>query len=373
MFHIRDNAVSSFTVGAVIRYLDSQAQMTTAISLLGDAETVSFDTEFLREKTYHPMLCLMQLGFDEEILLIDPLTDIDLSGFWDALLRTPLVLHSGRQDLEVLKLSAGRLPHEVIDTQIAAGLNGMPAQIGYAKLVSAICKVELDKAHTRTDWSRRPLAGDVLDYAADDVRYLPAILSELQEALDKAGRLSWLEEDCADLLAPALYENDCDTAWQRVKGLGRLPKPVQQRVVALARWREALAQQLNRPRQWILRDQPMIEIAFANPDSVRGLQPIDGVAERFAQRNGTALIEILTGPLPEPPSFSERPDEAHRERVKRMAKAVREVAKALDIEAEILAPQRELRQAASGDDNIRALRGWREALIGDALRKEIPG
>lgn len=317
-------------------------------------------------------MCLAQVRIGDEILLIDPLTEADYSALWPALLDTPLTLHSCRQDLEVMKITTGHLPSRLFDTQIAAGLIGMTPQVGYAALVKDICDVSLDKAHTRTDWSRRPLPLDVLDYAADDVRYLPQITSHLLEALERHGRLAWAEEDNAELLDPALYEVDETLAWQRVKGLGRTPAAVQRRVCALAEWRERTAQAKNRPRQWIARDEVLIGIGFEHPDSVGGIADVRGVNPKLAERYGREMLRVLSGELPEPPEFSGRPDEAERARTKAMAKAVRAIAAELGIEAEILAPQRELRQAARGELNLRAFRGWRAGVVGNAISALMP-
>ena len=288
------------------------------------------------------------------------------------LLDTPLILHSCRQDLEVIRITTGQLPRRVFDTQVAAGLIGLAPQVGYAALVSEVCDVSLDKAHTRTDWSRRPLSTDVLDYAADDVRYLPQIEAHLLESLERMGRLAWAEEDNAELLEPSLYDVDETLAWQRVKGLGRIPPEVQRRVRALAEWREHTAQSKNRPRQWIARDEVLIGIGFENPDSVGGIADVRGVNPKLADRYGKDMLRVLKGDLPEPPEFSGRPDEAERARTKAMAKAVRAIAAELGIEAEILAPQRELRQAARGDRELRALRGWRADIVGDAITALMP-
>ncbi len=340
--------------------------------MISDASGACFDTEFLREKTYHPLLCLAQVLCGDTMMLIDPLTDADYSALWPALLDTPLTLHSCRQDMEVMNITTGRLPSRVFDTQIAAGLIGKTPQIGYAALVKDICGVSLDKAHTRTDWSRRPLSASVREYAADDVLYLPQIESELREALSASGRLGWAEEDNADLLDKRLYEVDVSEAWQRVKGLGRTPEIVQQRVRALATWRETTAQQKNRPRQWIARDDALIGISFEAPESVAAMADIQGINPKFVDRYGRKLLDVLHGELPEPPIFAGRPDDAERARVKAMAKAVKAIATELGVEAEILAPQRELRQAARGDTELRALRGWRKDIVGDAITALLP-
>ncbi|MEL7298655.1 MAG: HRDC domain-containing protein [Pseudomonadota bacterium] len=355
-----------------IDIVKSQSALERICEAIDGAACCFFDTEFLREKTYYPQLCLMQVRCAENIWLIDPLADIRLDDFYAALFATKLVMHSGRQDLEVLKISAGKLPNRIFDTQIAAGLTGLSPQIGYAKLVEQYCDVSLDKAHTRTNWSRRPLAEDVLQYAADDVRYLPRVHDALYTTLDKLNRLEWAEQDAADMLSPALYDNPTELAWQRVRGFGNLPTALQQRVMLLADWRERVAQQSDRPRQWILRDEPLINLAALSTVSADTIATCDGVHPKFAQRHHQAIIETLALPAPDAPAFAARPDDDERARSKRMAASVRAVAGDVGVEAEVLAPRRELNAAARGNHDLRALSGWRNAVVGDQIRAEMP-
>ncbi|MEO0576799.1 MAG: HRDC domain-containing protein [Pseudomonadota bacterium] len=359
--------------GDPIQYVDTQSEIDRAVAAIAPCDALYFDTEFLREKTYHPLLCLAQINTGEEIFLVDPLSDNDYGQFWDALLGKRLVLHSGRQDLEVLKLASGRIPDAVFDTQIAAGLCGLPPQVGYANLVSEICNVDLAKAHTRTDWSRRPLAAAVLDYAADDVAYLPGIEKHLTDYLNSHHRSDWLEEDCQALLEPSLYSVDPEQAFRKLRGIARLPTEVQQRARALAGWRETIAINRNLPRQWVLRDEQLIGIAFENPQGKDAVAEIKGVHRKFADRHAAAVIDVLNQPLVDIEPPAERPDEAEKARLKNMAKAVKECALSIGIEAEILAPQRELKRAARGDTDLRALRGWRDTVVGDVIRAHLPG
>lgn len=314
----------------------------------------------------------MQIEHNDDIAVIDPLQGADLSAFWDALYNCELVVHSGRQDIEVISLNAGRVPNRLSDTQIAAGLCGMSPQVGYAKLVSLVCGVDLDKAHTRTDWSKRPLASAVLQYAADDVRYLGDVADHLKQQLNTLDRTQWAEQDYADMLAPALYDNDVDTAWQRIRGFGNLPTTLQQKTMLLARWRESEAQRANRPRQWIIKDDGLINIAALEDADIDSIRSTAGVHPRFADRHARTLVDLLNSEWPVAPAFGPRPDETERKRIKSMAAAVRHVAAELEVEAEILAPRRELQAAARGNANIRALRGWREAIVGQQIRALMP-
>ncbi|MEM6817388.1 MAG: ribonuclease D [Pseudomonadota bacterium] len=355
-----------------IHYIDSQDALDALSSKLEKIELVGFDTEFLRERTYHPNLCLAQLAIGDEHFLIDPLSEIEADRFWPMLLGKELTLHSGRQDLEVLLEATGRLPDLVYDTQIAAGIVGLPPQVGYAKLVETFCDVHLDKAHTRTNWSRRPLAEDVLAYAVDDVRYLARVREALAERAQTLGRTDWITEDCKDLLDRKKYDVAPSQAWTRLRGIRRLPYRVQQRAMALSEWRETEALRRNLPRQWVMRDEALINLCFENPQTVAEVAGVQGMDKRSAGRHGKSVVSMLSGELPEPPAPSERPDNETRAIQKAMAKKVRELGESLQLESEVLAPQRELKQAALGNDDLRALRGWRRPLLEPILTPLMP-
>ncbi|MEL6447615.1 MAG: HRDC domain-containing protein [Pseudomonadota bacterium] len=355
-----------------IEYIDSQSTLDAVTARVAAASHAGFDSEFLREKTYYPELCLLQLAVEGEIFVVDPLARMQLDAFWLAMLDTPLTLHSGRQDLEVLRVTTDTLPSTLMDTQVMAGIAGWSPQVGYATLVKEITGVTLDKAHTRTNWKRRPLSVAVLDYAADDVRHLGEITAHLEEKLTSLGRLEWARADSAALLDPALYENPPAAAWQRVKGIGRLPARVQQRVVSLAAWREALAQQRNLPRQWVVRDDALIAIAFDNPEHADDVTDVQGVPAKFATRHGKAVVQALREPLPPAPVMGGPPDDEEKRRAKAMAAALRALAKDMELEAEVLAPQREVRSMAGGDREVRALTGWRKDVVGPAIADLMP-
>ncbi|MEL7024278.1 MAG: ribonuclease D [Pseudomonadota bacterium] len=356
----------------IIHYIDSQQALDELSPQLSGAAPIGFDTEFLRERTYHPTLCLAQVAVRGEHYLIDPLSEIDCSQFWAALLDEEITLHAGRQDIEVLVEDSNRFPTHVFDTQIAAGLVGLPPQVGYAALVDEFCDVQLAKAHTRTNWSRRPLDQDVLRYAADDVRYLEPVRAGLSERAESLGRMRWIEEDCAELLDADRYAVIPEEAWHRLRGLRRLPQRVQQRAIALAAWRESEAIARNLPRQWVIRDEALIDVSFQNPQSSKDLAAIPSLDRKSAKRHGSALIVTLNSELPAPPEHTDRPDAETRATQKAMAQKVRELGAELKVESEVLAPQRELKRAAVGDRDIRALRGWRAPLLAPIIEPLMP-
>ena len=228
---------------------------------LARSPRIGLDTEFLRERTYRAELCLLQLSAPAEAVCIDPLALADLSPL-AALLAAPgitKVMHASRQDLEVLLPVAG-LTRPVFDTQIAASLTGLPAQVGYADLVQRLLGHGLAKSHTRTDWSRRPLSAEQIEYALDDVRYLLPLAAALQEQLARLGRLEWLSEELAALDDARALTLEPEDAWLRLKGLRELDPARERLARALAAWRERCALEHNRPRGWILSDALLREI-----------------------------------------------------------------------------------------------------------------
>lgn len=340
------------------------------------AGRIGVDTEFLREKTFMSQLCLVQISTPQKIYCVDPLTPASYDDFWKAICEPEWILHSGRQDIEVVYQTAGEMPSRLFDTQVAAGLLGYAPQMGYANLVGELFDVQLPKTHTRADWSQRPLPPALLEYAADDVEYLLRAWETLSERLDKAGRLAWAHEDSEFLLDAGLYELNPADAVARLKGARNLRG--RQRTIAarLAAWRETEAYERNRPRQWILRDSTVLEIATRQPDSKSALASIKGVPPKLADRAGDALLEIIEqsdGALSayEPPS---PPNEQQKAVLKVLQKMVAERAGELGISAEILAPRKELSAAViSGNFESRVFRGWRNEIIGEELRSTATG
>ncbi len=340
-----------------------------ACAALKDVQRVGVDTEFMREKTYYAQLCLVQFAVGEEYWCADPLPAGELTAFWDALLAPAWVLHSGRQDLEVVQQSAGRLPAELFDTQVAAALLGFPPQMGYANLVAELFAVELAKSQTRADWSRRPLSEAELEYAAEDVMYLLQAYDVLCERLEARGRLEWALQDSADLLDPALYQVDVGTAVERVKGARNMRGRARRAAELLASWREQRAEKSDKPRQWILRDAVLLDIAEKNPETQDALAKINNISPGMVRRNGEELLTLLREALQGDDSYvpPERPDDEQKALLKSLQKKVAGSARQLDIPAEILAPRRELVAAISGERKLRLFRGWREELIGTEI------
>jgi ribonuclease D len=278
-----------------LQYIDSNDALTRLCQQLAGSQWLAVDTEFHREKTYYPELCLIQIANDDVIACVDPMAVDDLTPLMDLFYRDDmtLVFHAARQDLELFYLLRGSLPPRVFDTQLAATVLGYGDQIGYGNLVKQCLNVELDKAHARTDWRQRPLSSAQIEYAADDVRYLRQLYHLLLDKLESYDRLSWLREDFAALSAVTTFEEDADKSWQRIKGAGRLKGQQLAILQQLGAWREQRAVALNLPRRWILKDDVMLDLARLAPKSTDAMKKIRGLEQKDISRHGKELIRII--------------------------------------------------------------------------------
>ena len=343
------------------------------------ATRIGVDTEFMREKTYFAELCLLQMSTGSGVICADPI-GADGRGrpqpaFWDMIMQPEWVLHSGRQDIEVIFHTAGRMPRAVFDTQVAAALLGFQPQMGYAGLVKELFGVELDKTHTRANWARRPLADELLRYAAEDVEYLLPAFDELVSRLERAGRLEWAQQDSADLLDESLYETDPANAIHRLKGARNLHGRARAAASALAEWREAEALRTNRPRQWILRDTVLVDIAVNSPGSMQALGRIEGLPDKTIRRAGKTLLQLLADATHDASGYCPpaRPDEKQKAALKAMQRLVADRAAGLGLAAELVAPKKELSAAMLGGRDLRVFGGWRREIVGDALLELLDG
>ena len=355
-----------------------QTTVTTAPALaelcarLSAQPRIGLDTEFLRERTYHARLCLVQLAAPDEAVCVDPLASAELAPL-AALLAAPgtvKVMHASRQDLEVLYPLAG-LTRPVFDTQIAAALAGFPAQVGYAELARRLLGRELAKSHTRTDWSRRPLSPAQLEYALDDVRYLLPIATELEDSLARLGRLPWLQEELAALAEARDFSVDPEAAWQRLRGLRGLDPGRERLVRELAAWRERRALEHDRPRGWILEDGALREIVLRVPRTAAQLAAIPELPPGVVKHSGAELLAcVAAAAIPDPaPRLPGRPqsDPQRNALVRKLGGISQAVATELALVPEVLATRRELEQLADGRRDGALLRGWRRDVLGERL------
>lgn len=352
--------------------IDTPAALEDLVGQLASESALGMDTEFMRERTYRAELCLLQVTVADEPHCIDPLALEALTPLKSVMAspRTEKILHSARQDLEVLWPLTGPLT-AVFDTQIAAALAGFAAQIGYAELVKRLLGVELTKGQTRTDWSRRPLSAAQVEYALDDVRYLRAIRDHLEERLEHLGRVDWLREDLLKLVEPAALQPDPSRAWQRFKGISQFDEGRQRLLKALAEWRERRAIQKNRPRGWILDDAFIKEITEKVPRDMHTLAQIPGLPEGIVKHSGEELCALIADAAIEHPApplpKRERPDPAIVQRTKYLGDKLKRRAAELEIVSEVLATRKELEALATGRPLDQVLGGWRLTVLADVL------
>jgi ribonuclease D len=360
------------SLNALQPIITTQEDLTELAGRLAAADAFAVDTEFLRERTYRAELCLIQVATRDAAACVDPLTLRDLSA-----LARPLaiesavkVMHACRQDLEVLYPVAG-VVGPVFDTQIAAALTGAPAQVGYADLVRRLLGCDLAKAHTRTDWSSRPLSREQIEYALDDVRYLLPLKAHLEETIARLGRTFWLEEELAALATAGNFAVDPQQAWVRVKGLHGLDAARARLLQELAAWRERRAIERNRPRGWILEEGALREIVLRVPRTHAELAAIADLQPSVLKHCGEEILaRVQAAGIAEPPPPLEpraRPDAARTALIRKLAGLNQSIALELAMSPEVLATRRELEQLADGQRDVPVLHGWRRSVVGERL------
>jgi ribonuclease D len=339
---------------------------------LVSATAIGLDTEFMRERTYFAQLCLLQLSFDDQAVCIDTLALPDLSPLRSTMsaLDRPKILHAARQDLEVLWPATGRISG-LFDTQVAAALIGLPAQVGYGELVQRVLSTSLHKTQTRTDWSRRPLSPEQISYALDDVRYLLPLRDHLRARLEQLGRWSWFEQEMAELDAIGSFEVDPQQAWRRFKGFHELDAARQRLAAALTAWREQRAIDADRPRNWILPDAALRDIVLRAPRTAAELAAATPLADGILNHSGPQMLAVIANaglpPQLPPPPPRRRPDPATTESVRKLSQLAQQVARELKVAPEILATRREMERLVSGARDGAVLSGWRREVIGQRL------
>ena len=280
---------------SAITIIRTAGELARFINAAAGSGWVAMDTEFLRERTYVPELCLIQAAGEDFAVCIDPLALDDLSPL-GALLADPAVVkifHSCRQDLEALDTRTALRADNLYDTQLAAAFCGYGDQTSYAALVEAVCAVRLPKAHTRTDWSRRPLSRAQLEYAMDDVKYLPPLRRELDRLLAQKGRVEWHQDECKRAVDPANYRFDPANAWLRLKGIDRLDAVGRACARKLAVWRERRAHNRNLPRGWILPTPVLLQICRRRPDTPSSLAQINEISRGTVKHAGSEIIALV--------------------------------------------------------------------------------
>jgi ribonuclease D len=359
--------------------ITTSAALADLCSRFAKADFVCVDTEFMRENTYWPELCLIQIADGAEAAAIDPLAkDIDLSPLLDLLVDNEDVLkifHAGGQDVEIIYNLTGKTPHPIFDTQIAMMAVSQSEQIGYSNLVESWLGLTIDKGARFTDWSRRPLTERQIEYAIGDVTHLAKIFPKLLQRLIKTGRGAWLDIEMEKLADPAGYKNDPTLAWQRIKAAGRNPGMLG-RLKALAHWRELEAQDKNLPRGRIARDETLADLASHPPKVQADLAKVRGLSAGWKDNDiGRRLMAALEGAKPlndsELPPRTPRGAPLGKEGalVADLLKLLLKIrSREIDVAARLLARSEDLELLAAGIRELPMLQGWRFDVFGkDAL------
>ncbi|QAY80074.1 ribonuclease D [Sphingosinicella sp. BN140058] len=358
---------------------DSES-LKTLCERLARSDFVAVDTEFMRENSYWPDLCLIQIGNTEEAAAVDPKAEgLDLTPLLDLMVDNEDVLkvfHAGGQDIEIVYNLTGKTPHPLFDTQIAAMALGLGEQVGYSNLVESLVGKTLDKGARFTDWARRPLDKRQIDYAIGDVTHLATLFPKMLERLRRTGRGDWLDEEMERLADPSNYENEADLAWKRVRISSR-KADVLGRLKALAAWRENEAKSKNLPRGRIMKDETLADVASHPPSGQEGLARVRGLSPAWGGNDiGGRLMAALAAakPLPadEMPGREERGPGLGKEGalVADLLKLLLKIrAREGNVAARLIAKSEELEMLASGRrDGLSILTGWRFEEFGrDAL------
>jgi len=341
---------------------------------LRGAPYIAVDTEFLREKRYYAQLCLVQVAYGDHAACIDPLAPgIDLSPLRELLMdeSSIKVLHSATQDLEIFLQILGAVPTPIFDTQIAASVCGLGEQPGYASLVQAMLDIRIDKSSQATDWSRRPLSQRQLDYALSDVTHLCKVYEILVAKLERTGRTAWVSEEMEALHNPDRYVQDPWTAWQRIR-IRRADRKALAVLRELAAWRERQAVARNLPRNWVIHNDALSEIAQTRPRTVEKLARVRRLKDAVARgRDGAKLLACIERALasPEadwPPSKkTARALSGHEDLVLLLRTLLHRECAAHEVAPSLVAGKRDLERIATEDEpDLPALQGWRREVFG---------
>ena len=355
-----------------MRLIADSQELADFCQTIAEERYVTIDTEFMRDRTFWPKLCLVQIGSTDEAVAVDPLApDIDLQPLQALLANEKItkVFHACRQDLEVFYHIFGELPVNVFDTQIAAMFTGYGDEVGYENLVGRIAKARLDKSSRFTDWARRPLSEAQLRYAIGDVTHLRKIFEHLEAQLDDAARRSWVDEELQPLLAADLYEQPPRSAWHRLKFKSK-DRRFYGIVRELAAWRETRAQTRDVPRNRVMRDDIILEIAASKPKSVDELRGLDRVSiDRTGAAEMVAAIEAAMAlPADELPPLKEHriPPRGIGAIVDLLRVLLKHISDEEGIAPRLIATTSDLEAIAQDDDaDVATMHGWRRRLFGE--------
>lgn len=383
--------MSNSLVKQPIEWISTESALLAACQRWSAKKMVAVDTEFMRSQTYYPITGLIQLNDGERNYLIDPLAFKNFEPFADLLCNPNVVkiLHSCSEDLEVFQRFLGVVPVNLLDTQIAAAFCGYGFSVGFGKLVAAVLGTELPKEETRSDWLQRPLSAAQVDYAAIDVEYLFQLATVLILKLKNSERLSWVTEDCDTVLQAFVDNQDIAKSYLRIKQAWRLSSRQLAILQNIATWREQMAQQRDVPRNRVLKEHSLMDIAQRRPQHIAKLRNLEGINERMIRTDGAAIIDCVSRAVAidesELPATIVRPLSGAENRwAKKIRESVVDLAESLQLAPEMLLKKRDyetLTRVFAGAETrdegqlLEALHscidGWRYALLGDLLAKTI--
>jgi ribonuclease D len=357
-------------------------ELTELIDSLRKGGSFAYDSEFIGELTYVPKLCLIQAASSTRIALIDPLADLDVRPFWELVADPAIekIVHAGQQDVEPVFRALAKAPANLFDTQIAAGFAGVGYPLSLSKLVLAMVGARLAKGLTFSHWDRRPLSDRQLRYAADDVRYLPAVRHEIARRLDHGGgHLRWAKEESAGLTDPALYEFDPETQWTKIRGANMLPPRNQAILRELAIWRDQSAKAENLPPRSLVKDEILLDMARSPIDSESELPRVKGLPRTVEAKYGAGIVQatsqaknLAEDRLPMIPNVEPTPEQKFG--ADSFFYAAQCLCAAQGIDPALVTSRQEIgelhRALAAGNHSpthLRVLRGWRREAVGQRL------
>ncbi|MGH2786358.1 MAG: ribonuclease D [Actinomycetota bacterium] len=361
--------------------VETPARLEHVIAVAHSAGRIGLDTEFLRERTYRARLCLVQIAAGDEVYVVDALAKLDLKPVADLVAAADVetVVHAGRQDFDLLFEYFGVAPRRVFDVQVAAGFAGYGASLSLGRLVEEVVGEKLEKGEAYTDWCRRPLTPAQLHYAANDVVWLLSAADILAKKLHAQGRTAWAHEEMRGFEDPGIYGTDPNEAWRKVSGRGTLSAKKTAVLKAVARWREETAARRDIPRNWVVKEPTLVEIARRAPKSLPALKAIRGMNAREAERSAPELLSAIKDGLGQPPipmprqppkdvlvrarMISGLADVMVRARCERAGIATEVVTTRGEIEVLVA----DLLSNGAHASAHRLLEGWRRQLVGDAI------
>jgi len=362
-----------------MQIITTTADLEALVSRLSEYPHITIDTEFLRESTFWPILCLVQIASDDESAIIDPLAKgIDLQPLFNLMANENVlkVFHAGRQDLEIFHHLSKEVPKPIFDTQVAAMVCGFGESVGYDTLVSKIAGKHVDKSSRFTDWSRRPLSDRQLEYAEADVTHLRDVYKFLSDKLNETDRSDWVTSEMEILRSPETYFIPPEDVWKRIKFRNYQPKFLAV-LQAVAAWRERQAHDQDVPRNRIVRDEALLEIASSMPKNAEALSHVRGLGKRFADgKNGNALLSAIQAALAQPKD--KYPQMTKKEQMPKGIAPLMDLLKVLlkmrceenNVAQKLICNTADLEKIATDSNaDVPALKGWRREVFGeDALK-----